>query len=177
MSSALRRPVSVAATAMAVLSLSTVVFNRGLDDWPQWRGLRRDGISGEKGLLKDWPKGGPPVAWRATGAGAGYSSFSTANGRLYTLGARGGTEYAMAFDASSGKKLWEVPHGRQFGNDRGDGPRATPTVEGDRLYGSARAAILRRWSRRGARSSGRSMCSRNSAVRTSSGASANHRSC
>jgi outer membrane protein assembly factor BamB len=66
--------------------------------------------------------------------GAGYSSFSTANGRLYTLGARGGTEYAMAFDASSGKKLWEVPHGRQFGNDRGDGPRATPTVEGDRLY-------------------------------------------
>ncbi|HMF62330.1 MAG TPA: PQQ-binding-like beta-propeller repeat protein, partial [Vicinamibacterales bacterium] len=100
----------------------------------QWRGARRDGVSVEKGLLKEWPKAGPPVAWRTAGAGAGYSSFATANGRLYTLGARGGTEYAMAFDAASGKKLWEVPHGRQFGNDRGDGPRATPTVDGDRLY-------------------------------------------
>ena len=40
----------------------------------------------------------------------------------------------MAFDAATGKKVWEVAHGRRFGNDRGDGPRATPTVDGDRLY-------------------------------------------
>jgi outer membrane protein assembly factor BamB len=40
----------------------------------------------------------------------------------------------MAYDAATGKKVWEVAHGRRFGNDRGDGPRATPTVDGDRLY-------------------------------------------
>jgi outer membrane protein assembly factor BamB len=134
MRSALRWPVRFGVTAMAVLSLSAVVSNRSLEDWPQWRGAKRDGVSAEKGLLQDWPKGGPPVAWRVGGAGAGYSSFATAHGRLYTLGSRGGTEYAMAFDAASGKKVWEVAHGRQFGNDRGDGPRATPTVDGDRLY-------------------------------------------
>jgi outer membrane protein assembly factor BamB len=117
-----------------ILSLSTVASNRAFDDWPQWRGPKRDGISIERGLLKTWPAAGPPVAWRTTGAGEGYSSFSAAHGRLYTLGARGDTEYLMAFDANSGKKVWEIAHGRRFSNDRGDGPRSTPTVDGDRLY-------------------------------------------
>ena len=127
------RVIVLAATVVA-LSLSSVVSNRPLDDWPQWRGPKRDGVSAEKGLLKDWPPSGPALAWRATGAGDGYSSFAVVNGRLYTLGARGPTEYVMAFDTATGRKVWEVPHGQRFGNDRGDGPRATPTVDGDRLY-------------------------------------------
>ena len=117
-----------------LLALSTVVSNRVLDDWPQWRGPNRDGRSAERGLLKTWPAGGPPLAWQAKGAGEGYSSFAAANGRLITLGARGDREYVIAFDAASGKQLWATPHGRRFGNDRGDGPRGTPTVEGDRVY-------------------------------------------
>jgi outer membrane protein assembly factor BamB len=127
------------AAAAFVLSLSTVVSNRTLDDWPQWRGAHRDGTSAEHGLLKDWPKAGPPLAWRANGAGIGYSSFSAAAGRLYTLGARGSSEYLMAYDAATGKKLWEIVHGRMFNNDMGDGPRATPTVDADRLitFGSS----------------------------------------
>ena len=125
---------TVLVAAAAILSLSDVVSNRALDDWPQWRGPKRDGVSAEKGLLKDWPAGGPTLAWQAGGAGDGYSSFAVVNGRLYTLGARGGTEYVMAFDTATGRKVWEVAHGARFGNDRGDGPRATPTVEGDRLY-------------------------------------------
>jgi outer membrane protein assembly factor BamB len=105
-----------------------------MDDWPQWRGPRRDGVSTERGLLKQWPGNGPPLAWQTKGAGEGYSSFSVANGRLFTLGARGSTEYVIAFDVATGKRLWEVAHGRRFNNDRGDGPRATPTIEGDRVY-------------------------------------------
>ncbi len=123
-----------AVVAAGVLSLPAVVSNRALDDWPQWRGAKRDGVSAERGLLKDWPSGGPKLAWKAGGAGEGYSSFATANGKLYTLGARAGTEYVIAFDAQTGKRLWEVEHGRRFSNDRGDGPRGTPTVDGDRLY-------------------------------------------
>ena len=125
---------TVLAAAAAVLSLSAVVSNRALDDWPQWRGPKRDGVSAEKGLLKDWPARGPALAWQVGGAGDGYSSFAVVGGRFYTLGARGGAEYVMAFDAATGRKVWEVVHGARFGNDRGDGPRATPTVEGDRLY-------------------------------------------
>ena len=126
-------------TTATLVALATMLCLGGVagfafDDWPQWRGPKRDGMSTERGLLKTWPAGGPPVAWRTAGAGTGYSSFSAAHGRLYTLGARGGMEYLMAYDAATGKKAWEIVHGRQFGNDRGDGPRSTPTVDGDRLY-------------------------------------------
>ena len=121
-------------TVICIFGLTTAVSNRALDDWPQWRGVNRDGKSAETGLLKSWPQGGPPRVWQASGAGEGYSSFSVAGGKVYTLGARGATEYVMAFDEATGKKLWEVAHGRRFSNDRGDGPRATPTVDGSQLY-------------------------------------------
>jgi outer membrane protein assembly factor BamB len=134
MSRLYRRVAAVIVPAAVVLSWPAVVSNLALDDWPQWRGPNRDGRSVEKGLLKDWPAGGPPLAWRASGAGEGYSSFAVAGGRLYTLGARAGTEYTFAFDVASGKKLWEVANGKRFDNDRGSGPRATPTVDGDRIY-------------------------------------------
>ena len=120
-------------TLLVTLSLGSGALIAA-NDWPQWRGPKRDGVSAETGLLKEWPAGGPRLAWRVTGAGDGYSSFAVAGGRLFTLGARGGTEYVMAFDVASGKKQWEVANGRRFSNDRGDGPRSTPTVEGDRVY-------------------------------------------
>jgi outer membrane protein assembly factor BamB len=115
-------------TATLVTSLAA------FEDWPQWRGPRRDGVSTEGGLLKQWPANGPPLAWRTAGAGEGYSSFAVSGGRLYTLGARQGTEYVLAFDAATGKRLWEVANGRRFENDRGSGPRSTPTIDGDRVY-------------------------------------------
>src|SRR5687767_15496588 len=60
--------------------------------------------------------------------------MAVSNGRVFTLGARDGTEYVIAFDAASGKRLWETANGRRFDNDRGSGPRATPTVDGDSIY-------------------------------------------
>jgi outer membrane protein assembly factor BamB len=102
--------------------------------WPQWRGPNRDGVSKETGLLKQWPADGPALAWKAAGAGRGYSSFSIANGKLYTMGLRGDREFIVAFDLATGKEAWATPHGSAFRNDRGDGPRGTPTIDGDRLY-------------------------------------------
>ena len=121
-------------TGIGILALWSRTSTRDADDWPQWRGPNRDGRSAERGLLKSWPKAGPPLAWRASGAGEGYSSFSTSNGRLFTLGARADREFVIAFDEATGKEVWAVPHGRRFGNDRGDGPRGTPTIDGDRVY-------------------------------------------
>ena len=103
-------------------------------EWPQWRGASRDGISKETGLLKQWPAAGPPLLWKATGAGRGYSSVSVSKGRIYTMGLRGDKEYVIAFDAATGKEVWATAHGAAFRNDRGDGPRGTPTVDGDRVY-------------------------------------------
>src|SRR5215204_1299243 len=103
-------------------------------NWPQWRGPNRDGISKETGPLKQWPAEGPALVWKASGAGGGYSSFSVANGKLYTMGLRGHREFVVAFDVATGKEAWATPHGGAFRNDRGDGPRGTPTLDGDRLY-------------------------------------------
>jgi hypothetical protein len=118
-------------TATAVL-LAGVVLSAA--DWPQWRGPRRDGIAAETGLLKTWPAEGPPLVWRASGAGNGYSSFAVAGGRLYTLGAKGPQEYLIAYDVATGKPTWETPIGERLSQDRGDGPRGTPTLDGNRLY-------------------------------------------
>ena len=106
-------------------------------EWPQWRGIQRDGTSPETGLLKAWPEGGPKLAWKAAGLGEGYSSFSVAGGRLFTQGQRAGVQYVMAFDVNTGRKLWEVANGRAYEERRGNGPRGTPTLDGGRVYALA----------------------------------------
>ena len=120
--------------AIITLCLSSALVAQTPGDWPQWRGPNRDGISKETGLLKQWPADGPPLVWKATGAGGGYSTMSIAGGRLYTMGLRGDREYVIAFDIATGKQAWATPNGSPFRNDRGDGPRGTPTVDGDRVY-------------------------------------------
>jgi outer membrane protein assembly factor BamB len=120
--------------AAVVFSLAPQALAQTEANWPQWRGPNRDGISKDTGLLKQWPTGGPPLVWKATGAGRGYSSFSIANGKLYTMGLRGDREFVIAFDIATGKEAWATAHGSAFRNDRGDGPRGTPTIDGDRLY-------------------------------------------
>lgn len=117
-----------------LLSLTSIAIAQTNGEWPQWRGANRDGISKETGLLKQWPEGGPPLVWKAKGAGFGYSSFSISQGRLFTMGLRGDREFVIAFDIATGKEAWATPHGGAFRNDRGDGPRGTPTIDGDRLY-------------------------------------------
>ena len=78
--------------AVLLLSVASAALPQSAANWPQWRGPNRDGISTETGLLKLWPAEGPPLAWKASGAGRGYSSFSISNGKLYTMGLRGDRE-------------------------------------------------------------------------------------
>ena len=111
-------------------------------DWPQWRGPNRDGISTETGLLAGWPAGGPPVVWKTNGLGEGYSSLAIVKGRIYTQGQRGRQEFVLALDVKTGKKLWETPTSGSYSNDRGDGPRGTPTIDGDRLYAMTGDGVL-----------------------------------
>jgi len=113
------------------ISLAQILQAR---DWPQWRGPGRNGISAETGLLKEWPSAGPPLVWKTQGLGNGYSTVAVSQGRLYTMGVRDNQEFIMALDVKDGKTLWIQAHGSRFTNDKGDGPRSTPTVEGDFLY-------------------------------------------
>src|SRR5258708_104259 len=120
-----------------LLSLTTFAA-----DWPQWRGPNRDGISIETGLAASWPSNGPSLVWKIKGLGQGYSSLAISKGRIYTQGQKDGKEWVIALDVKNGNKIWEVPTGSPYSNDRGDGPRGTPTVDGDRVYAINGTGVL-----------------------------------
>lgn len=105
-------------------------------DWPQWRGPMRDGICKETGLLSEWPEGGPPLLWKSTERGDGYSGPTIAQGKIFGMGNRGNEEIVWALDAATGKELWHAKVGPKPGRAGGgyEGPRCSPTVDGDRLY-------------------------------------------
>ncbi|HET9370250.1 MAG TPA: PQQ-binding-like beta-propeller repeat protein [Vicinamibacterales bacterium] len=103
-------------------------------DWPQWRGPNRDGISRETGLAQQWLASGPPAVWSATGLGAGYGTAVVKGQRVYVQGLRGRETMLHSLNLADGKYIWSKSLGAGGGNDRGSGPRSTPTVDGDRLY-------------------------------------------
>jgi outer membrane protein assembly factor BamB len=102
-------------------------------DWPQWRGANRDAVSLEKGIVDEWPEGGPRVVWRAK-IGSGYSSVSVSEGRLYTLWDEKGTQFLFCLDARNGNELWRFELGKGFTNHYGNGPRSTPLIDGGVVF-------------------------------------------
>ena len=121
--------------AAGLISVSVLTGVARADDWPQWRGPTRDGISKETGLLKQWPENGPPLAWKANGIGTGFSSLAIVGNRIYTLGDKSDGAYCFCLDADNkGKILWQVRIGESGERGGYHGPRATPTIDANRLY-------------------------------------------
>ncbi len=85
-------------------------------------------------MLASWPAGGPPRVWTSSEIGRGYSSIAVARGRVYTTGSIGADEFLFALDASDGGEVWRFRTGDTYENERGGGPRSTPTVDGDRVF-------------------------------------------
>ncbi len=107
------------------------------NDWPQWRGPDRTDVSKETGLLPSWPAKGPALLWTINTIGLGYSAPAVVGDRLYILGTRGANETVFALDTKTGKEVWATEVGPIFqwkGNVWGNGPRSTPTVDGERIY-------------------------------------------
>ncbi len=101
-------------------------------DWPQFRGASRDGAA-PVASLEPWPESGPKVLWRRP-IGTGFSALSVAGERFYTMFAADDVEYAAAFEAATGHQIWRTPIGESFHDEFGDGPRSTPTVDGDAVF-------------------------------------------
>lgn len=110
-------------------------------DWPQFLGPDRNGISGETGLLDDWPVGGPPVVWRQPG-GVGMSGLAVRGKQLVTLVQNEGKQWLICLDAVSGKPQWRTPVAPAYENGMGDGPRATPCFEGENILGFTGEGVL-----------------------------------
>lgn len=108
------------------------------DDWPQWRGPERSGVSREKGLIKEWAKEGPKLLWKITDAGSGYSTPAVAGEWIYVLGNDGlDNESVRALSVKDGKQRWAVRLGK-VGNPNQQPPfpaaRSTPTVDSEFVY-------------------------------------------
>ena len=99
-----RRPVVLWLT----LAAATGIASAGPADWPQWQGPDRNAVSSELGLLQEWPAGGPPLAWKATGLGGGDSTPSVADGRIYGMSHRGKEEFVWALSEKDGREVWAV---------------------------------------------------------------------
>ena len=108
-------------------------------DWPQWNGPLRDGHAAGQKLLEKWPEGGPKLLWTFKDAGAGYSSSSIADGKLYSIGASESDTDVFCLDVKSGKLLWsqKIDRASKDGDyllGWGGGPRSAPTVHNGKVY-------------------------------------------
>ncbi len=104
------------------------------EDWPQWRGPNRDGMSQEKGWLDHFPDQGPPIAWKAT-VGLGFSSIVVGDGKAYTAGHADGSDTIFCFDAVTGKELWKQSYPAELGDKFFEGgTTGSPTLDGNHLY-------------------------------------------
>jgi len=107
-------------------------------DWPQWRGPERNGISNERGLLKQWPAEGPKLLWQVNDIGDGYSTPAVVGKRIYLMSNRGmENEFVQALSTQEGKPIWTTRVGNVGNpNQNPNYPKArsTPTVDGNFIY-------------------------------------------
>ncbi len=103
------------------------------DEWPQWLGPNRDGISTATGLLKSWPESGPKILWRIP-LGEGYGGIAVAQGRALAMFSQGPDEFLICLEAATGKEAWRVRMDSTYKDTNGNGPRSTPTIENGVVY-------------------------------------------
>ena len=124
--------------SLACLSVATNIL-AAEQDWPQWRGPNRDGRAAAQNLLPTWPENGPPLAWQFGQTGFGFSSVAIQGGKLFTQGKIDNRIVAICLDAKTGKEIWQKDYADgnsegKYSTGWGDGPRSTPTIDGNLVY-------------------------------------------
>ncbi len=120
---------------LSIIILSLLPCFVEAQDISEWREENRTGISAETGLMKSWPANGPTLLWSNPELPKGYSSVSFGNNLIYITGTKGNEEILLALDMK-GKIMWQAPMGRAWKESNPES-RATPTVEGNRVYTSS----------------------------------------
>ena len=104
----------------------------GDNTWPEFHGPRMDNISPAKGLLKQWPDGGPKLVWKFGECGGGFATVSIAEGMIFTSGDFGRHEMVLALDLK-GRLVWKAQNGRSWTGPT-LGARTNPTYREGVLY-------------------------------------------
>ncbi len=132
-----------AAMLLVLLGVAAPLAN----DWPEFRGEGRVGVWTETGILETFPEAGLDVRWR-TPIHHGFSGPSVADGRIFITDferARGldGTERILCLDEETGEIVWTQSWEASYlGVSWDEGPRATPTVDGDQVYAVGASGIM-----------------------------------
>ena len=132
------RRTCLSVSALLVVLLSSLA---PADEWPGFLGANRDGISWETGLIDAIPADGPKAIWRVPG-GVGMSAVAVADGLAITTWNDAGQQWLVALDAATGNETWKTPLGPAYENAMGNGPRATPTIAGERVFAFSGEGIL-----------------------------------
>ena len=130
--------------AKTAILLGCLIFSSGIafsEDWPEWRGTGRAGVWNETGILKSFPKDGLAIQWRTPIKG-GYAGPAVAGGRVFVtdfspIQNMKGVERIVCLDEKTGQVLWTRDWDADYiglMQTYAMGPRATPTVDGDRVY-------------------------------------------
>ena len=121
------------------------------EDWPQFRGVNRDGVAHETGLLSTFPADGLKVRWRRP-VGWGLTTPVVAGGCVYVMDAElhppAAKERVLCFAETTGELLWTYAYDVSFPDwafvhGTGVGPCATPVVEGGRVYATGSSGEVR----------------------------------
>lgn len=118
--------------AVAAALLTTLLAQASEAPWPNFHGPNRDNLSRETGLLRQWPKDGPPLIWKAAGCGKGYSAVAVADDLIFLTGDFGNQQYVIAL-GMDGRLRWKTPHGKAWKGPQ-PGARTTPAYDRGRVY-------------------------------------------
>jgi len=113
-------------------------------DWPGFLGPQRNGKSPERPILKRWPPGGLQARWSKQ-VGEGYSMPAVSRGRLFHFDRHGDRARLTCMKSESGTELWRSEYSTDYEDyyDFSSGPRASPLVDGDRVYVFGVEGVLR----------------------------------
>ena len=116
----------------------------GGSDWPRFLGPTGDARSPETGIPLERPEGGLPVVWELE-TGEGYSMPSIARGRLFLFDRRGEKARLTTLASETGEELWRREYPTDYEDYYGysNGPRASPVVDGERVYTFGVEGMLR----------------------------------
>jgi len=118
----------------AVEATAEIKAPEGAADFLRFLGSKGENRVDGVVLARDWKAQPPKELWRQT-VGAGWTGFVVAGGLAITQEQRGPEEWVVAYKLADGSRVWSHARSVRFSEGQGgDGPRATPTVVGDRVY-------------------------------------------